>query len=137
MLNVSADRSLRYISFMNCVFSSQKLGVRMDSCNLSPSDATFLQQAASITAGVYVRVSADSQCGLLQYLLSVFLLDRPSSRVLRTPAAVAVDFRPSCFCHRLKVEQGRVCSVCLSVFCEESSHQMKQCGTCGVTFTAS
>ena len=41
-----------------------------------------------------------------------------------------MDFRASCFCHKRSIDQGFVCSVCLSIFCEKC----EKCSTCHTTF---
>jgi transcription initiation factor TFIIH subunit 3 len=121
---------------MNCVFSAQKMNVRIDCCNLYKDDSSFFQQAANITSGIYQTVDLLHQHGLIQFLLTVFLMDRVSANYLKAPSPQAVDFRPSCFCHHRKFGKtdscvGYVCSVCLSVFCEKKP----ECVTCGAKFS--
>ena len=43
-----------------------------------------------------------------------------------------VDFRASCFCHKKPLDAGFVCSVCLSVYCDERG----ACQTCDADFEA-
>jgi len=133
VVNATGDTHMKYISFMNCVFSAQKLRVSIDSCCLSPLPSSFLQQAAAITDGAYVRVPRERQEGLLQYLLSVFLQDSHSRQHLKMPVLKQIDFRPSCFCHQRKVSVGHVCSVCLSVYCRRVG---KSCPTCAAVYGA-
>jgi transcription initiation factor TFIIH subunit 3 len=65
-----------------------------------------------------------------QYLLTVFAADGFSRRFLALPRSTSVDFRASCFCHKRSIDQGFVCSVCLSIFCERCD----KCSTCQTTF---
>lgn len=49
----------------------QKLGVVMDACMAGPHESAYLQQAAHITGGQYLRPSKPG--ALLQYLLVMYL----------------------------------------------------------------
>jgi transcription initiation factor TFIIH subunit 3 len=53
----------------------------------------------------------------------------PGSELLVRASADEVDFRAACFCHRRVVDQGYVCSICLSIFCEVPPDAT--CLTCG------
>ncbi len=44
----------------------------------------------------------------------VFLPDASLRKQLALPPPVPVDYRAACFCHRQLIDQGYVCSVCLS-----------------------
>ncbi|KAN0035329.1 hypothetical protein ACTA71_004594 [Dictyostelium dimigraforme] len=129
VFNISPDVSSQYISVMNCIFSSQKQSIPVDSCILSQSDSTFLQQASHLTSGIYLK--PQKQELLSQYLLTTFLLDTLSRKSLAYPTLRSVDYRASCFCHKKIVDIGYVCSVCLSIFCGHSS----SCSTCGTKFS--
>eukprot|EP00834_Sanchytrium_tribonematis_P006041 NODE_413_length_7912_cov_0.917061.p6 type:complete len:213 gc:universal NODE_413_length_7912_cov_0.917061:1004-1642(+) len=120
IINAIPDNDAQYISMMNCIFSSQKLNVSIDSIVLTPS--IYLQQAAFITNGLYLEVE---ELEILQKLLEC--IPFKSSRRLRM---TKVDFRATCFCHRKTIDIGYVCSVCLSIFCE----QCKECKTCKTLF---
>lgn len=63
-------------------------------------------------------------------VLQVFSSDNKVRRFLALPQPKGVDFRASCFCHRRPIDQGFVCSVCLSVYCE----RLPECTTCGTSF---
>eukprot|EP01103_Thecamoeba_quadrilineata_P010985 TRINITY_DN2518_c0_g1_i1.p1 TRINITY_DN2518_c0_g1~~TRINITY_DN2518_c0_g1_i1.p1 ORF type:complete len:237 (-),score=28.37 TRINITY_DN2518_c0_g1_i1:32-742(-) len=128
VLTVSPDVPAQYVAIMNCIFSAQKEDIPVDSCVLHSQDSPFLQQASHITSGIYLK--PPRQEVLLQYLLSVYLTDRYSRRFLRLPAQPLVDFRASCFCHRSVINQGFVCSVCLSIYCDF----YPVCSTCGSKF---
>lgn len=78
-------------------------------------DSPFLQQAAQITGGMYLKRSAPDQSFL--QLLFVCAADRATRTSLTPPAQPDVDFRASCFCHQRPVDIAFVCSVCLSIFC--------------------
>ncbi|KAJ1920873.1 RNA polymerase II transcription factor B subunit 4 [Tieghemiomyces parasiticus] len=128
VVSASADSSAQYIQMMNCIFACQKLGVPMDACQVYGDDSAFLQQAASITGGVYVRLAHPR--GLLEYLMFTFLPDRFARQYLVTPEQGSVDFRAACFCHKRVVDVGYVCPVCLSIFCSFSP----VCSTCRTKF---
>jgi len=132
-LAVSADVSSQYVAMMNAIFSAQKLAVPVDSCVLAERDSLFLQQAAHLTNGVYYKPPA--VLGLLQHLLMTFLPDANSRRHLILPQSAHVDYRASCFCHHRLIELGRVCPVCLSIFCEDKKNWIR-CDTCGTRFAA-
>lgn len=50
--------------------------------------------------------------------------------MLALPTKVAVDYRPACFCHHKLIDTGYVCSVCLSIYCDNTS----TCSTCRSAF---
>ncbi|EGC40332.1 hypothetical protein DICPUDRAFT_9126, partial [Dictyostelium purpureum] len=129
VFNISPDVSSQYISVMNCIFSAQKQSIPVDSCILSQTDSTFLQQASHLTNGIYLK--PHKQELLSQYLLTTFLLDTQSRKSLAYPNLKSVDYRASCFCHKKIVDIGFVCSVCLSIFCNHFS----SCSTCGTKFS--
>ncbi|EFX06611.1 transcription factor tfiih subunit [Grosmannia clavigera kw1407] len=119
VISVSDSSPAQYIATMNAVFAAAHAGVAIDVLALRGA-ATFLQQAAYITRGTFVRVGADQKHGLLAYLMLAFnaASSHDVAQHLVAPSADAVDFRAACFCHRRVVDTGFVCSVCLSIFCE-------------------
>lgn len=127
----SGDDPAQYISTMNAIFCAQKLEVPIDACVLRPDDVSFLQQAASITGGVYARPTAGGvERSLVQTLLLHFLPDSHARALLNMPQLTLVDMRASCVCHSTMLDVGFVCSVCLSIFCARSP----VCGTCAARF---
>ena len=124
------DFSSQYVSLMNSIFCAQKFNVIIDSCILNSSDSAMMQQASHATGGIYHRVREDNRPILVQYLLAVFSSDPHVRQKLLMPRARLVDYRASCFCHSKLVNQGYVCAVCLSVFCEQPK---SKCPTCGVS----
>mmetsp|Transcript_36879 Transcript_36879/g.59239 ORF Transcript_36879/g.59239 Transcript_36879/m.59239 type:complete len:336 (+) Transcript_36879:405-1412(+) len=124
----SEDHSAQYIAVMNAIFSAQRAGIPVDSCLLGDADSAFLQQAAHITGGLYYKPRRGD--ALVQYLLSISSADCYSRKFLKLPNQRGVDFRASCFCHKRPVDTGWVCSVCLSIFCQDRSG----CPTCGADF---
>ncbi len=81
-----------------------------------------------LTSGIYLRVPDPN--GLLQYLLWLYLTDKEVRKMLALPTKVAVDYRPACFCHHKLIDTGYVCSVCLSIYCDNTS----TCSTCRSAF---
>jgi len=136
ILVVSSGRrtAQHYIPTMNCIFAAQKLHVPIDVLSFG-GESGFLQQAASVTHGIF-HTHDESKGSSNNHLLGeLFLLYTPSlsSRPHLLQATDAnVDFRASCFCHRRTVDVGYVCSVCLSIFCSA----MRQCKTCHTKFAA-
>ncbi|RHZ76478.1 hypothetical protein Glove_197g60 [Diversispora epigaea] len=127
IISVSPDSPYQYISIMNCIFSAQKLGIPIDVCKISESDnSVFLQQASHITGGRYLRLSIDQSRGFLHFLMKTFLPDRFVRRHLCLPGDEKVDFGAACFCHKKTINIGYVCSVCLSIYCQ----QLEECSTC-------
>ncbi|KZS93953.1 transcription factor Tfb4 [Sistotremastrum niveocremeum HHB9708] len=112
IVSVSPDAAASYIPLMNSIFSAQKLKVVIDVCKIYGPDTTFLQQAAYLTGGSYIRMC---------------FLQPPSVRsLLAVPTTDRVDFRAACFCHKDIIDAGYVCSVCLSIFCQP----VPVCSTC-------
>lgn len=101
--------------------------VVIDSCTLI-DDSNLLQQASSLTNGLYFRIPQLN--GLLHYLLWLYLPDLSARKKLVYPPKVQVDYRAACFCHQKLIDVGHVCSVCLSVFCSFTPI----CTTCNTNF---
>ncbi|XP_065055279.1 general transcription factor IIH subunit 3-like [Rhopilema esculentum] len=127
VVKASSDVAPQYMPIMNCIFAAQKNNIVIDGCVLG-DDSGYLQQAADITGGNYLKVT--SIAGLLQYLLWVFLPDPHTRKSLVLPSAVQIDYRGACFCHRQLVDIGFVCSVCLSIYCKF----IPRCMTCQTLF---
>lgn len=127
-LQGTSDAPQQYVAVMNAVFSAQRSMVPIDTCMVGSEHSAFLQQAAHITGGIYMKPSQHE--GLFQYLAVVFATDLHSRRFLQLPRPTGVDFRASCFCHKQTIDMGFVCSVCLSIFCKRHS----LCSTCGANF---
>ena len=123
VIQAENDAPDSYNAIMNCIFSANKAAVLVDCCCVG-SNSMFLQQAADITAGVYLHCQEPA---MLQHLLMSFLPSQSCRKYLRQRRQESVDFRAACFCHRRIIEIAYVCSVCLSVFCEFSP----VCATCG------
>jgi transcription initiation factor TFIIH subunit 3 len=131
LLHSSPDDPAQYISTMNAIFCAQKLSVPIDACVLRADDVACLQQAASITGGVYLRPPLNTlQHALIQALLLHFLPDAATRALLNMPQQTVVDMRASCVCHGNMLDIGFVCSVCLSIFCARSPI----CATCNARF---
>lgn len=101
----------QYMSYMNIFFAAQRGGVVLDVCNLG-RPMTLLQQGCDLTQGQYLNLRQLD--GFLEFLLWVFLPDPEMRKKLVLPPKVPVDYRAACFCHRDLIDQGYVCSICLS-----------------------
>ncbi|KAF0978827.1 hypothetical protein FDP41_001897 [Naegleria fowleri] len=121
---VSPDISSQYISVMNSIFSAEKMGITLDACVLSTQDSTFLQQACFLTGGMYLK--PQRQEGLIQYLTTIFMIEKNLRSYIQLPVQNTVDFRASCFETRKPIDDGYVCPVCLSIF----SKFKPVCSTC-------
>uniref|UniRef100_A0A7S0RY66 General transcription and DNA repair factor IIH subunit TFB4 n=1 Tax=Chlamydomonas leiostraca TaxID=1034604 RepID=A0A7S0RY66_9CHLO len=146
----SPDVPLQYIPVMNAIFSAQRAEVAVDAlvAGAPGFDSTFLQQAAHLTGGLYLRASTPAgpaaqhggqpgrhhshASAALQYLLSCLSADTATRSMLHIHTPLGVDFRASCFCHKQPVDVGYVCSVCLSIFCQPTN----DCAICGTQFTS-
>lgn len=87
---------------LRCIFSAQKLGIRIDSVSFDNSEV--VKQAATITGGIYWRGEP----------LNTFFLKMLGSRVETQP----IDFTTSCTCHDKRIMYGLVCPICLAVYCQ-------------------
>ena len=134
VVQVAPDEPGQHIAMMNCLFTAQHMGVAVDACVLASADSIFLQQASFLTDGIYFKPSAppraDTDPVLLQYLLTVFLAGKAARKHLQLPQQESVDMRATCFTTQEMIDEGFVCSVCLSVFSEEQA----LCRTCGTRF---
>ena len=103
--------------------------VIVDAIILSKETSHFLQQACLITNGIYQQ--PQDQKHFLSILQTHFLPSASTRTVLETPIQKSVDFKASCFCHQKTVEFAFMCSVCLTLTCEES----ETCIVCGIKAT--
>lgn len=133
------DDQTKYVSMMNSIFSAQRAEVTIDALVIGPTDSTFLQQAAHLTKGLYFRFCLKSEKTVrgslssgapLQYMIQSLTADTITRVQLSIHQPQAIDFRASCFCHRVSVETGFVCSVCLAIYCSKFS----SCSVCGTEF---
>lgn len=120
VVSVSGDLATQYIPLMNTTFAAQTMRVPIDIIKLA-GDTVFLQQASDATKGIYMQIKEPK--GLLQYLMTAFLPDQAARRSLVQPTQETVDFRAACFCHRMVVDIGFVCSICLSSKCYSKIEQ--------------
>ena len=93
---------------------------------LSKETSHFLQQACLITNGTYQHPQDQRQ--FLSLLLTHYLPSASTRQILETPIQKSVDFKASCFCHQKTVEFAYMCSVCLTLTCEEAD----TCIVCGI-----
>ena len=131
---------------MNAVFAAQRLSAPIDACCLGAVDSAFLQQASHITGGTYTApFRGASSAGvtreknrLYQHLLSTFLADSETRKLLQQPRRDTLDLRPACFKTKRVVDIGYVCSVCLSIYHPQAvgkaEKRMAVCETCGTRF---
>ncbi|KAJ1950823.1 RNA polymerase II transcription factor B subunit 4, partial [Linderina macrospora] len=132
VVSVADDAPREYIALMNTIFAAQKLGVLIDVCKVVGGDSVFLQQAAEITGGNYLKVDTqENRESLLQSLMFTCLADHFTRSMLYSPHNDLIDFRATCFCHKRVVDIGYVCSVCLSIFCKMAP----VCSTCKTKFS--
>ena len=132
VVSASAESSASYVPLMNAIFSAHKLALPIDALVLHATDSLYLQQACSITQGLYAHPSPASQQSLLPLLLLTFLPDTLTRGHLVTGGQVEVDYRAVCFCHRKPVHQAMVCPVCLAVYCTATP----RCPMCGSRFVS-
>lgn len=115
-----ADSPAKYVQTMNALFAAQSARVTVDGMVVRAGDSTYLQQAASLTGGAYLR---EADASLLVPLLVGAFLPEPALRAsgqlapLRG-ASSSAEARAACFCHKRPLDVGYVCSVCLSIFCD-------------------
>ncbi|KAJ1671252.1 RNA polymerase II transcription factor B subunit 4 [Coemansia sp. RSA 25] len=131
VVSAADDSPREYIGLMNTIFAAQRMGVLIDICKVFGTDSVFLQQAAEITGGNYLKVDTAGGESMLQTLLFTCLADHYTREVLVAPTSETIDFRATCFCHKRVVDIGYVCSVCLSIFCELAP----VCSTCQTKFS--
>ncbi|KAJ1961415.1 RNA polymerase II transcription factor B subunit 4, partial [Dipsacomyces acuminosporus] len=108
VLSAADDSPREYISLMNGIFAAQKMNVIIDICKVFGGDSVFLQQAAEITGGNYLKVDAQNQESLLQTLMFTCLADHYTRGILHSPSNDLIDFRATCFCHKKVVDIGYV-----------------------------
>jgi transcription initiation factor TFIIH subunit 3 len=127
LISVSGDLSSQYIPTMNCIFAAQKKRIPIDVCKLS-GDTVFLQQACDSTNGTYIKL--DHPRGLIQYLMSAFMVEPSLRPHVHLGTQRDVDFRAACFVTKGVVDIGFVCSVCLCIMSQiPASGECPMCGT--------
>jgi transcription initiation factor TFIIH subunit 3 len=118
IMQFDKDRVVDYNSFMNSIFNAQKLEILVDALVVSKFDSHILQQACFLTGGLYLRHRDEDN--ILQILTMHFLLDDKVRKLFNQPLQKTVDFKASCHCHRSPVEYAYMCSVCLTLICEDA-----------------
>ncbi|QDZ25303.1 subunit 4 of RNA polymerase II transcription factor B [Chloropicon primus] len=137
-LHGSQDVASQYIQVMNASFCAQRLGTVVDTFMLGRRDSSFLQQAASITGGLYTNFFADAaskdikKFSLSTYLIQVFLADSGTRADLQLPQGhSSASLKVTCFLTKKALDIGFVCSVCLSIF----NQKLQTCAVCGTEFS--
>jgi len=134
VVQTSPDTPSQYVSIMNAIFSAEKQAMPVDTCMLCAEDSVYMQQAASRTQGLYVKLPiappAQEKSDLFQQLFMVFLPCPKTRALLVLPQQAKVDLRATCFCHHKSVSQASVCPVCLAIYCVPKT----QCESCGTRF---
>ncbi|KAJ2502054.1 hypothetical protein GGH96_001455 [Coemansia sp. RSA 1972] len=111
VLSAGQDSPHSYIPLMNSIFAAQKMSVLIDICKVYGPDSVFLQQAAEITGGNYLKVDTNSEASLLQTLMFTCLPDQYTRGILNAPGNELIDFRATCFCHKRVIDIGYVVSM--------------------------
>ena len=124
ILQFDRDRIIDYNSLMNSIFSAQKLEVTVDALIISKFESHIFQQACFLTGGLYLKHRDGSD--MLQILNTYFLSDGQARQLFNQPLQKTVDFKASCFCHKSPVEYAYMCSVCLTLLCDE----LDRCPVC-------
>mmetsp|Transcript_49879 Transcript_49879/g.128349 ORF Transcript_49879/g.128349 Transcript_49879/m.128349 type:complete len:297 (-) Transcript_49879:203-1093(-) len=127
---VGDDQPAEYVPLMNAVFSASKERVVIDTCAIGSPKIAFLQQAADLSGGSVINIKPDDIDLISAKLMAQNLITPSLANVMVKTEETDVDYRASCLCHSLPVSKAYVCSVCLSVYCEER----KQCMTCNSVF---
>lgn len=131
------DVAAQHVGVMKAIFAAKRFGAIVDACMLGHVGSSYLQQAAHLTGGSYLKPAHPR--ALAATLLEGFGSGPQIREVVagHVPGAEegggagqAVDLRASCFCHKDRISTGWVCSVCLSVFCE----RVPRCRTCNTKF---
>lgn len=124
----------QYVPMMNASFCAKKMNVLVDACVLNEKDSNFLQQAASISGGVYYNPSEElermKKPALSQYLVNIFLANPKTRKIMQLPKTHTSALKVSCFLSQRPIDMGFVCSVCLSIF----SSKMEKCAICETVF---
>jgi len=129
VINASPDSSRMYKQMMNCFFSAGKQNIPVDSLNLA-AESLYLQQASDLTKGIYLKLEPKQRVAVTAVLNHTFLPDLALRKFLALPQQSQVDYRAICFSHHTAIDNGFVCPVCLSVFCQWKL----MCETCRTRF---
>ncbi|KAF4741157.1 hypothetical protein FOZ63_026810, partial [Perkinsus olseni] len=142
------------VPLANCGWAAQDLRLPIDLCTVCPggslhsgktspansewsasvsqsNSATLLVQLCEATRGVHIPSKRCSTVGgLFQSLMFHFSVPSLGEReVLKTrPSARLLEMGSLCACHGLPVDRGYVCSVCLCIYCNDSSGVCRKCG---------
>lgn len=133
ILQAAPDDAAQYIPVINCAFSAQRMALCLDSMCVGRHGSTLLQQCAHTTGGVHTHPTPAVHAALYEHMVSLYLPEPALRSLLLLPPQHSVDLRASCFCHKRPLELGWICSVCLSIWCKQSS----SCAICGLEATAS
>ncbi|GBG28319.1 RNA polymerase II transcription factor B subunit 4 [Hondaea fermentalgiana] len=112
VIQVTPDDPSQYIASMNSAFAAQKLGVLVDVVDLSPEPSKILQQVAHLSKGIVQRFETITTPALIEHLLTVYLPDAETRKLLKLPPQAAIVLQAACFCCGKLRDRGWVCSVC-------------------------
>ena len=131
VLTASSVETYDFVNCMNCAFAAQKLSFVVDVIDCSQSNSPSLRQLSHHTNGWYLNLSpSESKRGSLSHALLYYFSSPYQARSkVSPPPPVANDMRTICICHNRLISTGYVCSVCLSVFCDETG-KPKFCSAC-------
>ena len=96
-------------------------------------DQDFLIQACSKTGGLYLPCP-DISKGVVESMLSAFMLTREARADFKLPFLNVGTFYAACHCHQKKIQNGWLCSCCLSIYCKPKTAEDPFCIFCGVKF---
>ena len=96
---------------MNCVLHCQKNKIVINVLKRD-ENSVFLDQASHLTGGKSIRFT-DS---VLSILFNEMLIGQEPLN-----SADVIDFKTICHCHRKLVDIGKICSVCMRLYCETGS----------------
>ncbi|KRW99526.1 hypothetical protein PPERSA_03996 [Pseudocohnilembus persalinus] len=126
--------------------------------NLESDNMEDLKQISHFTDGVFTQISHTSLNSLEQVTKYIFLRDQLASKILKKPSnidwldnlhdfnrykeeqenskqRVLINFyQMCCRCENNLEQQGKLCSHCLSYYCDECQQGILQCVKCNTNF---
>jgi transcription initiation factor TFIIH subunit 3 len=128
VFQAGADVAAHYIPMNNAVAAAAARRVLIDACVLGAAPSVFLQQAAQGTGARCAHPPARQHAALAPFLSELLLADAAVRARLLAPPAHDVNLRAHCFCHQRAQSLARLCTTCLSVWCESRALKCETCG---------
>lgn len=97
-------------------------------------NSTFLLQIAKKTNGLIIPLQFEIPKSIIIYFTNAFLVNIELRKNIKLPYLTKDTLSSLCKCHNKKINLGRICSCCLSLYCNEFENNMNNCLYCSANW---